>query len=256
MPKSTFELFYWPTIQGRGEFVRLTLEAADADYVDIGRGHGLHAGVAAMQRLMDATSTLRPPFAPPFLRHGDILIGQTANILFYLGPLLGLAPSAEADRLWAHQIQLTVTDFVAEIHDTHHPISIGLYYEDQREAAALRAAAFRAERAPRFLGWFEQVLRRNPAGHSHLVGAALTYADLSLFQLIAGLRFAFPDAAQHWERAVPQCVELHDAVAQLPRVAAYLASPRRIAFNNDGIFRHYLELDDPHPARARKHRDA
>jgi len=243
MTDRPFELFYWPSIQGRGEFVRLALEAAEVPYVDVARRRGPHGGVAAMQRLMQGGTTARPPFAPPFLRHGDILIGQTANILLYLGPLLGLVPKGEADRLWAHQLQLTAMDFIAEIHDTHHPVSSGLYYEDQLAEAGRRAGAFRADRAAKFLGWFEQVLARNPAGPAHLVGDAPSYADLSLFQLVAGLRFAFPRAMAGWERSVPHCVALHRAVAKIPAVAAYLASPRRIAFNNDGIFRHYPELD-------------
>jgi glutathione S-transferase len=245
MTDATFELFYWPSIQGRGEYVRLALEAAEATYVDVARRHGPHGGVPAMMRLMKADDAARPPLAPPFLRHGDIVIGQTATILRYLGPLLGLVPSSEADRIWADQIQLSVMDFVVEIHDTHHPVSSGLYYEDQRAESARRADVFRAERAPKFLGWFEQILARNPAGPRHLIGDALSYPDLSLFQLIAGLRFAFPHAMAGWQRAAPRCVALHDAVAQRPTIKTYLASRRRIAFNNQGIFRHYRELDEP-----------
>jgi glutathione S-transferase len=240
----TYELFYWPGIQGRGEFVRLALEAAGAAYVDVARKHGPHGGVAAMTRLMDDEAPARAPFAPPFLRHGEVLIGQTANILLYLAPRLGLVPESEADRLWAHQLQLTAMDFVVEIHDTHHPISSGMYYQDQQPEALRRANEFRAERIPKFLGWFESALARNPSGPAHLVGGALSYPDLSLFQLIAGLRYAFPRAMARQQPAVPHCVALHDAVARQPRLAAYLASPRRIAFNNQGIFRHYPELDD------------
>jgi len=239
----SFELFYWPSIQGRGEFVRLALEAAGAAYVDVARQRGAHGGVRAMQRPMTASDAERPPFAPPFLRHDGLVIGQTANILLYLGPLLGLVPAGEAERLWAHQLQLTIMDVVNEVHDTHHPISSALYYEDQREEALRRAAAFRAQRAPAFLQWFERLLARNPAGKAHLLGGALSYPDLSLFQLVAGLRYAFPRAMARLERKVPHCVALHDAVAALPPVAAYLASPRRIAFNNEGIFRQYPELD-------------
>ena len=240
----TYELFYWPGIQGRGEFVRLALEAAGAEYVDVARRRGPHGGVAVMTRLMEDEAPARAPFAPPFLRHGELVIGQTANILLYLAPRLGLVPEGEADRLWAHQVQLTTMDFVVEIHDTHHPISSGLYYEDQRPEAQRRANEFRAERVPKFLGWFERVLGRNPSGPAHLVGGGLSYVDLSLFQVISGLRYAFPRAMARLEPGVPHCVALHDAVARQPRVAAYLASPRRIAFNNQGIFRHYPELDD------------
>jgi glutathione S-transferase len=237
-----YELYYWPSIQGRGEFVRLALEEGGADYLDVAREP--KGGVAAMQRLLDG-KTERPSFAPPFLRAGDLLIGQVANILLYLGPRLGLVPDGEADRLWAHQLQLTVTDFVAEVHDTHHPIAGSLYYEDQRAEAKRRAADFLAERAPKFLGWFERVLARNAAGPRHLVGSALSYPDLSLFQMVAGLRYAFPHAMARLEHKLPHVVALHDAVARRPLIAAYLASPRRIAFNNDGIFRNYPELDEP-----------
>ena len=238
-----YELYYWPTIQGRGEFVRLALEAAGADYVDVARHPRSHGGgVAAMMKLMGEGA--RPPFAPPFLRAGDLLIGQTANILAFLGPRHGLVPDTEADRLWAQQLQLTVTDLVAEVHDTHHPIAGSLYYDDQRPEAKRRADVFRAERAAKFLGYFERVLARNPAGPAHLVGDALSYPDLGLFQIVAGLRYAFPRATARLAPAVPQVMALHDRVAALPRVAAYLASPRRIAFNADGIFRCYPELDD------------
>jgi len=235
-----YELYYWPSIQGRGEFVRLALEEAGADYVDVARKG---AGMNAMLRLLDGTSVDHPPFAPPFLKAGEQLIGQTANILLFLGTRHGLAPKPESGRLWAHQLQLTIADLVQEVHDTHHPISGGLYYEDQRPAARRRAEAFRKERAPKYLGYFEQVLAQNPAGDRHLVGARLSYPDLSLFQIVAGLRYAFPRAMARLERKLPRVVALHDRVATRPRIAAYLASDRRIAFNNDGIFRRYKELD-------------
>ncbi len=234
-----YELFYWPSIQGRGEFVRLALEAAGTEYVDVARHSG---GVTRMQRMMEARTTAHPSFAPPFLVDGEVMVGQVAAILLYLGPRLGLVPEGETARLWAHQIELTVADFVAEVHDTHHPISGGLYYEDQKPEALRRAQAFREERAPKFFGWLERLLRGNKS--PHLLGDALSYPDLSLFQLIAGMRFAFPRAAARLEKKLPHCVAVHDAVEKLPRVAAYLASSRRIAFNNDGIFRHYPELDD------------
>jgi glutathione S-transferase len=240
--RMAFELFYWPSIQGRGEFIRLALEAAGAAYVDVARKRGKHGGVSAMQHLMQTGA--RPSFAPPFLRHGEMVVGQTANILLYLGPLLGLVPESEADRLWAHQLQLTIMDVVDEAHDSHHPISSGLYYEDQLPEARRRAEVFRTDRLPGLLGWLERLLAHNRAGHGHLLGGSLSYPDLSLFQLVAGLRYAFPRAMARLERRLPHCVALHDAVARLPPIAAYLESPRRIAFNNDGIFRQYPELDD------------
>ena len=235
-----YELYYWAGIQGRGEFVRLALEEAAADYVDVAREAG---GEGAMMRLLDGEEVERPPFAPPYLKAGRLLIGQTANILRYLGPRHDLVPASEAGRLWAHQLQLTIADFVDEIHDTHHPIASSRYYEDQREEALARAADFVKSRAAKYLGYFERVLERNRAGAQHLVGAELTYPDLSLFQVVAGLRYAFPRAMTRLERQYPRAVALHGRVAEHPRIAAYLASERRIAFNRHGIFRHYPELD-------------
>ena len=242
-----YQLHYWPTIQGRGEFVRLALEAAGADYVDVARGEKKGQGVRAMMQFIDSAGVrhppFTPPFAPPFLIDGKVIVGQTAAILLYLGPHLGLVPKSEAQRLWTHQIQLTISDIVAEVHDTHHPIAMGHYYEDQKHAATQRASEFRRERIPKFLSWFESVLARNPKGSAHLVGARLSYADLSLFQLVEGLRYAFPKAAGRTLKKAPLVLALHDRIAQHKRVAAYLASDRRIAFNEDGIFRAYPELD-------------
>ncbi len=238
-----YQLYYWPTIQGRGEFVRLALEAAGAAYDDVARLPAARGGgVAAMMKLMQGDAP-RPPFAPPFLKAGDELIAQTANILAWLGPRLKLAPADEAGRRWAHQLQLTVADFVDEIHDTHHPIASHLYYEDQKREAAKYAAAFIEYRLPKYLGYFERVLERNPAGSPHMIGAGLTHIDLSMFQLVAGLRSAFPRAMARVEPACPRLLALHAAVAKRPRIARYLASERRIAFNRMGIFRHYPELD-------------
>ncbi len=238
-----YELYYWPTIQGRGEFVRIALEEAQAEYVDVARGdEAAGEGVPAMLRLLDGEAVERPPFAPPFLKAGELLIGQTANILLYLGAHHGLAPVDEAGRLWAHQLQLTITDLVVEIHDTHHPIASRLYYEEQRDEAKRRAADFVAVRLGKYLGYFERVLERKPATPG-LVGASLTYPDLSLFQVVAGLRYAFPRAMMRLEADVPRVIALHDAVARRPRVAAYLASDRRVPFTMQGIFRRYPELD-------------
>jgi glutathione S-transferase len=239
-----YELYYWPTIQGRGEFVRLALEEAGAEYVDVARGsEDSGAGVPALMRILDSNAIERPPFAPPFLKAGDLLIGQTANILLFLGPRHGLAPSDDAGRLWTHQLQLTLADLVQEVHDTHHPIAASLYYEEQRKEARRRAEEFLKSRAPKFLAYFEHVLERNPQGDQHLVGAVVTYCDLSLFQVIAGLRYAFPRVAARYQRDYRRVFALQDRIARRPRIAAYLASNRRIAFNEQGIFRHYKELD-------------
>lgn len=235
----SYELYYWPTIQGRGEFVRLALEEAGADYVDAARES---EGVAVMLRMMDHAE--HPPFAPPFLKDGDTIIGQTAAILLYLGARHDLAPKDPAGGLWTHQIQLTIADFVAEAHDTHHPLGVDLYYEDQKEEALRRSAEFRKSRIPKFLDWFEMILARNPSGDAHLVGNNLTYVDLSLFQVVEGLSYAFPKAMRRALKDAPRVAALHRTVAQRPRMKAYLASPRRIPFNEEGIFRRYPELDD------------
>jgi glutathione S-transferase len=232
-----YELYYWPGIQGRGEYVRLALEEAGADYTDVARST---RGMAAMMKLME-TRGGTPPFAPPFLKAGKLVIGQVANILFYLGSRHGLAPKAEAATHWVHQLQLTVTDFVAEVHDTHHPIGVSLYYEDQKAAAKKRTEEFLKERVPKYLGYFERILHSN--GDAWLTGRRLTYIDLSLFQIVDGLRYAFPKRMKAFERKIPGLVELHDRVAARPNIKAYLASDRRIPFNEDGIFRHYKELD-------------
>ena len=240
----TYQLHYWPTIQGRGEFVRLALEAAGAEYVDVAREPtGKGGGESALAQRLSDPGNPRASFAPPFLVDGDIVVGQTAAILLYLGPRLGLAGIGERDGLWTHQLQLTIADVVAEAHDTHHPISVGDYYEDQREAAQARAKCFREERIPKYLDWFERVLQRNPAGDVHLVSDSLTYADLSLFQLVAGLRYAFPKAAARALAGTPAVVKLHANIARRQRVREYLQSARRIAFNEEGIFRCYPELD-------------
>lgn len=232
-----YELFYWPTIQGRGEFVRLALEEAGVDYVDVARTPG---GMARMIAAMDSAD--HPSFAPPFLKAGDLVVGQTANILLFLGERHGLAPQDAQGRYWVNQIQLTIADLVAETHDTHHPIATSLYYEDQRPEAKRRAADFIDTRVPKFFDWFENLLSR-PEPKDYLLGKDVTYADLSLFQLIEGLRYAFPVALGMIDGNYPLLMALRDRVAQRPRIAAYLASERRLAFNEEGIFRHYAELD-------------
>jgi len=234
-----YELYYWPTIQGRGEFIRLALEEAGADYVDVARRG--KTGMAAMQKLLEGRRLAHPPYAPPFLKAGKDIIAQTALILFYLGPRLNLAPSREAERMWAHQLQLTVSDLVVHIHDTHHPVSGWLYYEEQKPAAKRRTDDFWRYRVPKFLGYFERVLKQN--GGTYMVGRRLSYVDLSLFQIVEGLRYAFPKRMKRFERKVPLLVALHDRVAKRPRIAAYLASQRRIPFSQWGIYRYFKELD-------------
>jgi glutathione S-transferase len=211
-----YELYYWPTIQGRGEFVRLALEEAGARYRDMARESGKGAGIAALMRFLDGRNIERPPFVPPFLKAG---------------------------RLWTHALQLTMADFVGEVHDTHHPVAVNLYYEDQKKEARRRAADFLKNRAPKFLGYFEQVLAKNARGERYLVGAKLTYADLSMFQIVSGLSYAFPRTMAKAARKYGRLFALRSRVQERPQIAAYLASPRRIPFNDEGIFRHYAELD-------------
>ncbi|MBI4193445.1 MAG: glutathione S-transferase family protein [Betaproteobacteria bacterium] len=237
-----YELYYTASNQGRGEFVRLALEEARADYVDVARESGPGRGAEAVTRLIQDAAVERPPFAQPFLKAGKLVIAQTANILLYLGPRLGLAPRAEAGRLWAHQLQLTLADLLKEIQDTHHPVAHGLYYEEQKPEALKYTRHFLAERLPKFLGYFERVLG-GTKGRGCMVGRSLSYVDLSMFQLVEGLRFSFPETMQRVEPGYPGLVALHDRVAARPNVAAYLKSPRRIPFNDRGIFRHYPELE-------------
>jgi glutathione S-transferase len=240
--RAVYELYYWPGIQGRGEFVRLALEEAGAEYIDVARlPKSRGGGEAALLRALAGGLGGARPFAPPFLRAGRVVVAQTAEILGFLGPRLRLVPRDEANRLEALQHQLTIADLVAEAHDTHHPISVDLYYEEQKREAKRRAAAFLDERMPKFLGYFEEILRARR--RRFLLGRDVSYVDLSIFQVIEGLTYAFPRRFGRFAARIPGLMALHDAVAARPRVAAYLASERRIPFNEYGIFRHYPELD-------------
>lgn len=241
----TYELHYWPTIQGRGEFVRLALEFAGVAYLDIARGPlDAGGGEEALLESLQSADKHRPPFAPPYLKTVDMVIGQTANILLFLGNRHALAPLDEAGWLWTHQLQLTIADFIAEAHDTHHPIGVTLYYEEQKAEAKRRSDEFLQHRVPKFFSYFERVIERNRCEDGWMVGDETTYVDLSTFQLIEGMRYAFPKAMLRAEPNYPRLVALHDRVAGLPRIAAYLASERRIAGNEDDIFRRYEELDE------------
>jgi glutathione S-transferase len=246
MSEPAYELFYWPSIQGRGELVRLAFEAAGTPYVDVARlPEKKGGGPKAVQAILEeAAAAGVPAFAPPVLRHGTVIMAQTAAILHYAAPLLGLVPGDDPARRVALQHQLTIADFLVEVHDTHHPIAAALYYDEQKPESRRRSEQFVAHRAPKFLGYFERVLERNAAGGGHhAVGAALSYVDLSLFQVMAGLSYAFPRAMAALASKVPLLEGLRASVAALPNVAAYLASPRRIPFNQHGLFRHYPELD-------------
>ena len=233
-----YDLWYWPSIQGRGEFVRLALEAADIPYVDCARERGAAALIADMKARAPYA-----PFAPPYLDTGTMVIAQVAHILTWLADAHGLAPKDEATLFWTIQLQLTVTDIVAEVHNVHHPVAVGDYYEEQKAESKRRSAEFRAERLPKFLGWFETLLERNPGGDGQLVGSEISYADLSLFQLVEGLRYAFPNRMRRLAGEYPRTMAVAERVRARPNIAAYLGSPRRLAFNEYGIFRHYPELD-------------
>ncbi len=237
-----YELYYWDGLQGRGEFVRLALEDAGAKYVDVARS--THGKSAMLEYLKGKHGYLEMPFAPPFLKDGEIIVPHVANILQYLGPKLDLVPGDEKSRIFINGLQLTVTDFVAEVHDTHHPISTEDYYEDQRQEAKARTKAFLAQRVPKFMGYFDRVIAANPADKGYTIGAAATYIDLSLFQVAEGLAYAFPRAMASFDRDYPRLAKLRDLVRERPNLQSYLRSPRRLAFNESGIFRCYPELDE------------
>ena len=239
-----YELYYWDGIPGRGEFVRLALEEARADYVEVARlPKRQGGGSSALMHFIEDESVRRPPFAPPYLKAGKLIIGQTANILQFLGPRLRLVPKDEASRLWAHQLQLTIADLVTEAHDVHHPLSGGMYYEEQKREALKAAPHFRGERIPKFLDYFERVVRRNRGGRGHLVSNDISYVDLSMYQLLGGLCYAFPKTMKRLQRKYPRLVALSQHVAGRPNIAAYLVSERRLSYNEHGIFRYYPELD-------------
>jgi glutathione S-transferase len=253
--RTRYELYYWPSIQGRGEFVRLALEDAGAAYADVARRP---SGMKTMTTYLAGQGREGYPFAAPFLRDGGTLVFQTAAILQYLAPKLGLIGKSERERITAHSLQLTISDFASEGHDVHHPIAGSLYYEEQKREARRRAPLFLSQRVPKFLGFFERTLGRN-RGRSLLVGNSHSYVDLSLFQLVAWLRFAFPNAFSAIAPNYPLIQALCERVAARPRVAAYLRSRRRLAFNEHDLFRHYPELDAKAPratssARRRKQR--
>lgn len=239
-----YRLWYWPTIQGRGEFVRLALEAAGIDYDDCARLEGAEAMLADMARRAEGG---RGPFAPPYLALDTHAVAQVANILQFLGQHHDLAPSNLADRQWINQLQLTIADCVAEVHNVHHPVAMMDYYDDQKAEAARAAAQFRDQRLPKYLDHFEAAARQGPS--EWLVDHRWTYADTSLFQLVEGLTYMFPHRMAELASDYPALHRLRDAVAALPGIRAYRKSGRRLPFTTEGIFRHYPELDPAPDAR-------
>ncbi len=241
MTTARYELFYWPFTPGRGERVRLAFEASGTAYDDVCRKpDDQGGGTAALMALLSA-QTPRPSFAPPLLRHGELVLAQTSNILHYLGPRLGLVPEDEATRSFALQLELTLADLVDEAHDVHHPLGSGLYYEDQKPEALRRSGEFTGKRLPKFLGYFEKVLKHS--GGRGLLGGELSYPDLSAFQILAGLDTAFPNAMRRLRPSIPGLSALQQRIRALPRISAYLASERFLPENEQGIFRPYPELD-------------
>ena len=236
MSTPAYELFYWPTIQGRGEFVRLALEDTAAPYVDVARTGGKSGGIPAMMKLL--ASKTQAPFAPPVLRWKGGLVWQRANILHAIAPTLRLSPRDEAARVYLLGVEMTITDLLSETHDTHHPISTTAYYEDQKTEARARSRTFCAERIPKYLGYFEKLVGKKAA-----LTERHTYVDLSLFQVMAGLQYAFPRTMKRMAPKLRGLTRLQARVTDRPNVAKYLASDRRIPFNTDGIFRHYPELE-------------
>ncbi|OJD36217.1 glutathione s-transferase [Diplodia corticola] len=253
----TYELLYHPGIPGRGEYIRLVLEAAGAPYSDVANEKG-SAGYATVQALCcSATSTgdddgNPPVFAPPALRVAGagkggraLLVAQTPNILAYLAPRVGLAPADEADALHANQVVLTALDLSNETHDSHHPIAVSLYYEDQKEEAARRAVDFRENRIPKFFGYFERTLKGNEGlgKGKYLVGDKLSHADTTVWQVIDGLLFAFPKELQARKEEFPLIFEkFYPGIKEEKGLKEYLASDRRLKYSQ-GLFRHYPELD-------------
>ncbi|PZT85780.1 MAG: glutathione S-transferase [Citromicrobium sp.] len=241
MSETAYALWYWPSIQGRGEFVRLFLAAAQIDYLDRAREDGVDALTKDLQARQESANFA--PFAPPYLVDcaNDVAIAQVAHILAWLTDRHGLGTGNLADDLQLIQLQLTISDMVAEVHATHHPIASGRYYAEQKDAAVQAADAFRNERLPKFFGHFEQALGVNEG--PFITVSTWCHVDTSLFQIIEGLRYSFPLRMSRLENEYPRLLACHDAVSKIAGVAKYCASERRIAFNEDGIFRHYEELD-------------
>jgi glutathione S-transferase len=243
MSNHEYALYYWPSLPGRGEFVRLILEQAGVPYDDVARRPKQEGGgPAAIMQILAAPGPGLQPLAPPVLVHGNVRLAQMPNICAYLGARHGLAPSDELGRFEAMQLQLTLADLITEAHDTHHPVGKHLYYEQQKAEALRCALGFVDQRMPKFLRYFEAVLQQNQPGQ-HLVGDALSYVDLSMNHVLRGLEYAFPSAFAHWSREIPGLLALRDRVDALPNIAAYRASTRCLPFGEQGIFRFYQELD-------------
>ncbi|MCJ1456587.1 hypothetical protein MMC28_006949 [Mycoblastus sanguinarius] len=248
-PTADYELLYWPSHPGRGEHIRLCFEEAGIPYKDT-TNESKEKGMSALLSLIspEATGTAAnpPPFAPPMLRHGDLLLAQAPNILLYIGPRLGLVPDHENALYHVNQLALTALDGLSnEVHDTHHPVGVNLYYEEQKAEALKKSEDFRERRLPKFLGYFERVLAGEASnGGEWLYGGQLTYADLVLWQCLDGVRFAFPNCFERARKSgeYTKVFGLMEQVEKRENIKSYLKSERRQPYNN-GIYRYYPELD-------------
>ncbi len=239
--KRTYRLYYWPMLPGRGEFIRLIFEDAGADYIDVGRlPEDEGGGISALRKKIDNPHRGFESFALPLLEYDDYLIAQLPNICLFLANEFNMIPGGN-HYFRANQLMLTICDIIDEIHNTHHPLSISMYYENQQEAAKKNALSFTTERLPKWLQYLEKTLIGN--GEKHLAGTQISYVDIALFQLIRGLDYAFPNHMQRYLPQIPKLIALKDRVGERPGICSYLSSERCIDFNNDGIFRAYPELD-------------
>ncbi|KAK5109187.1 hypothetical protein LTR62_007272 [Meristemomyces frigidus] len=250
-----YELLYHPGIPGRGEFIRLAFEAKGVAYTDVANeqkdGYSTVQAVC-MNKGTESVDGNPPVFSSPALRipgaglDGQALvIAQTPNILWYLGEKLGLVPDDEGGKYHVQQVALTALDLTNETHDTHHPLAVMQYYEDQKEAALAKAKDVRENRIPKYLSYFSRVLEHNaPHGkRKFLVGSYLTYADTTVWQVLNGLLFAFPKEMEARRKEFPALFEeLYPAVQEVEGIRQYLASERRLAYSS-GVFRYYPELD-------------
>lgn len=181
----SYELIYWPSIPGRGEFIRLALEEAGVEYTDKAVTSADEAVKDVQAQTTGTGDANNPPtFAPPVLRHDDLYISQTPNILQYIATRHGLAPEG-AGLYHVNALALTILDGLSnEAHDTHHPVGVGLYYEDQKEESRRRAKDYVVNRLPKFFDYLQRVLQGKKSGDGPwLYGGKLTYADLVLFQV-------------------------------------------------------------------------
>ena len=250
-----YELLYWPEIPGRGEFIRLAFEATGTSYKDVANESkdGINAVLAAKADDLTIDSDGNPPaFAPPALRilgegkEGKTLVlYQTPAILSYLGDKLGLAGEDEVEKHWILSHTLTALDLNNEAHDTHHPVAVAKYYEDQKEEALKKATDFRENRLPKFFSFFERVLKGNDENGQgkYLVGSKLSYADTTVWHVLNGLKFAFPKELEAREKEFPTLFgTFYPSVQEQSGLKDYLSSDRRKPYSM-GIFRHYPELD-------------